>query len=566
MTNRSEPNQSHEYRLRDAVALAALVALGVVVPVAFGVASGAAFIPRNDDWVYRRIALEFAGTGVLALHSVTTMMVGLIVGVQPILRALGDTTVAFAVAGWSSALAVVIAAYGLARVFLPPRRAALAASLTIVFPGYLAYATSFMTDAPAVAAQFICLGLGANAVRARPVRTGQLTAALVAGFVGFSIREFAIAAPMAVAGSALWADRRQWSTWTLSALFGIGCVALYALKLTLPGQAVSGGVGTGAITNMFPALTSISLVALPAALLAARHSFRTWPRFDIALGAEIGLIVAAADVMLSSEANAPAALLDNLTSQFGVPSSWYLIGGRPLVLGNTAWLLFNAVAVVSAVITSTVAFCIATAYIRRCRRSGRTLSSIIGQPHGVIALFILAVLAGLTAYSVRFAVFDRYLWSLLPPLAILLLAQSHLPERRVSAGRMLDVVASLSLLSWCALLGVSVMFMLNSYAFDAARWQGGDRLVNAGIPGAAIDAGYEWVGEHQPELPPPNPPPGGETFYEHWWPERVKCAVVAGSPPPKNLPTVGLVRWSLFLVTGPPETLYLYRAAAGCAA
>src|SRR6266576_1401233 len=118
--------------------LVGLLLLGVVLPVVVGAIAGSLEIPRNDDWSYRRIALELARTGRLA--------------VIPVL-------------------------------------------LLVVFPGYLAYATSYMSDVPAAAAEFACLALGAIALARRPVPAGWLLAAVAVGFLAFSIRDFAVAAP-----------------------------------------------------------------------------------------------------------------------------------------------------------------------------------------------------------------------------------------------------------------------------------------------------------------------------------------------------------------------------------
>jgi hypothetical protein len=535
-----------------------------VTPAALSVASGAALIPRNDDWVYRRIAVELADTGILSLHSVTTMMVGLIVSAQPLLRLVGDPSTAFAIAGLAFAIAGVTGAFALARQFLGPWRAALAASLVVVFPGYLAYATSFMTDAPTLAAQLICLALGARALRDRSVNLKVLALAVVVGFLGFSVREFAIVAPATVLASALWAQPRRTAIWSLAAALGLACTSLYAIKLSLPGQVVSGGVGSGIVFNMLPALTTISLIALPAAIVAARDRFQVWNRFDLAVGAELGLAIVGFHVIgWVHEGVVTTALLDNLTSQYGVPSSWYIIGGRPLVFADPVWFALNALALVATVFTSSVGTAVVGAYLRRSRRSGRSPLSTLGTPTGILAIFVLATLAGLAVYGSRYALFDRYFWPLLPPLALLLMYRARSEVVLAPAGASARP-GVLVIASWLVLLSVSMLYMLNSFAFDAARWRGAERFVALGVPAENIDAGYEWVGQHQPDLPGPNPPPGNEIFYERWWPTRHACAIVAGMPDP-SATTVDVIPWNLFLVGGPPEQLYLYRrASAGC--
>lgn len=540
-----------------------LALLGVGIPGAFAIASGVAEIPRVDDWVYRRIAVDFATTGNLGLHSVTTMMVGMIVAAQPLLRLTGESSTAFAIAGLGFACAAVVGAFSLARQFLGVWPAALVASLVAIFPGYLAYATSFMTDAPALAAQLVCLALGVRALRAGPVRLRLLALAALVGFLGFSIREFAIAAPFAVLASAVWSQPRRIGVWTIAVGFALGCAGLYAIKLTAPGQVVSGGVGTGTLANILPAITTICLVVSPAAAIAARRHIGAWSRFDLALGAEVGLtIVGFLAFMSVRDGTIVNAFLGDLVSQYGVPTGAYIIGGRPMVFADPVWIGLNVLALGATVLTSSVTAGVVGAYLRRCRQSGRNPMSVVGRPAGILLLFASATLGGLAIYGAKYALFDRYFWPLLPPLAVLLMYRARSgPNARPSSSTPRGWTA-VATGAWVVLLTMSLLFMLNSLAFDAARWRGGEQLVGLGIPAQEVDAGYEWVGQHQPELPLPNPPIGNTIFYEYWWPGRLACGIVAGSPDPQGAVVVGAVPWNLFLVGGPTEQLYLYRRTA----
>ena len=263
---------------RDLLAIGALLIVGAALPAAFALASGAASIPRNDDWVYRRIALELSETGILSLHRVTTMMVGLIAVVQPILALVPNKQNAFVFAGTAFAIVAIFAAYGLSRRFLPTWQAGIAASLLLIFPGYLAYATSFMTDVPALAAQLGCLAIGVRAIRGREVRPWPLVISLVVGFAGFSIREFAAAAPIAVVAAAVWARPRKVSSWVIGLTFGICCIALYVAKAAQIGQIASGGTGGGTLASIVPVATTLSFVTFPAALVGARNRYSSWRR------------------------------------------------------------------------------------------------------------------------------------------------------------------------------------------------------------------------------------------------------------------------------------------------
>jgi hypothetical protein len=353
-------------------------------------------------------------------------------------------------------------------------------------------------------------------------------------------------------------------TWAVASALGASCAGLVLLKVSMPGQTVTGGVGTGTIINMLPAISSLCLVASPAVLVRANERWRTWNRFDVALGGALGCAVVAFLGMLWVRAGSPTALLDNLSSQYGVPSSWYIIGGRPLVFDNPAWFALNLLALAATVVTSGVVMGDVGRYVRTCWQKPRTCLDEFGRPAGTLILFVAITIAGLTVYSIKSAVFDRYLWPLVPATAILMMYRPDLDAASRSWMWRLRLTRLSSFLCWTILLGVSLLYMLNSFAFDVARWQGGERLAALGTRAETIDAGYEWVGEHQPSLPPPNPPSGTEVFYERWWPSRITCGIVSGSPLPDARPT-DAVPWRLFLIGGPEEKLYLFRRAdPGC--
>ena len=110
--------------------------------------------------------------------------------------------------------------------------------------------------------------------------------------------------------------------------------------------------------------------------------------------------------------------------------------------------------------------------------------------------------------------------------------------------------------------------MLNSFAFDAARWKAGNRLVQTGLAPELVDAGWEWVGLYQPgwqvgyQLVPTR------TYYERLWPGRRQCGIATSvqGDAPSGSTLVGTVPYSLFLIAGPVEQIYLYRVPeATCA-
>ena len=206
-------------------------------------------------------------------------------------------------------------------------------------------------------------------------------------------------------------------------------------------------------------------------------------------------------------------LLVDLTSQYGVPSPSYLVGGRPLILDDWAWIAVNVVALVATVFTMTVVGGMSGSYLRRSRRLGRNPIAIAGTPTGILLMFVGVTIIGLSAYGLKSALFDRYFWPIVVPIATLLMYHSQIDWSSL-ASRWAGLVVT----TWLVLAALSVMLMLNSFAFDVARWRGGDRLVELGLAAASIDAGYEWVGQHQPDLPEPGPPSG------------TKCSTSIGGP------------------------------------
>ena len=257
-------------RRQDVLTVAGLLLLAVLFPLLVSASAGTLEIARNDDWLYRRIAVDLARTGRLALGGMSsTMIVGQILFAQPFLWLSGLQPWAFTAAGVVFAVGGILSAYALARQLLPARRAVLAATLLTLFPGYLAYATSFMSDVPALAAQFLCLALGARAVRYRPVHVGWLVASTTIGLFAFSIREFALAAPAGVMVAAVVADHGRSRTWAFAIAVAAGCVAIFVWKSTLAGQLPPLLFPHESFTESTQALSTLAFVIAPAALVGA---------------------------------------------------------------------------------------------------------------------------------------------------------------------------------------------------------------------------------------------------------------------------------------------------------
>ena len=551
--------------------LVGLLLLGVVLPFVVGLAAGSLEIPRNDDWSFRRIALDLARTGQLTLGGASQMMiVGQILLTQPVLWLSGLQPWAFTVAGVVFGGGAMISAYVMARQILPARLAVIPAVLLALFPGYLAYATSYMSDVPAAAAEFACLALGAIAIARRPVATGWLLAAVAVGIFAFSIREFAVAAPASVVLAVLCAEPLRRRNWAIGIAAAGCCVALYLWKSSLSGQLDDIAPHPLTTAGLLLAPPNVAFVMAPAALIAAARWRHHWRRFDVVVGAEIGLMVVGLRVVQwLATGRMPQIFLDNLMSQWGVPTQVLVTGGRPILFTDAVWVAFNMFALGAIVITLAVGAGIAGVHLRRSRQSSRGLLTRMGSAQGVLFLFIVGTVVGLELFALRYSIYDRYLWPIIPPLATLFLyVPSDLQERSPShlnqRPRWLPLTAAAAA---AVLATMAVIYMFNSHAFDSGRWRAGVELARQGIPTNEIDAGYEWMGYHSTSPARMANPAPGPTFYRGWWPSFRSCGLVSSEP--QSLADghlVGTIEYELNLFSGPTETLYLYRLdGPGCA-
>ena len=410
---------------RDLAAILALLAVAVVVPTAVALAAGAIDIPRNDDWSYRGIALHLYQTGRLELDgNVASTLVGQILFAQPFLWLTGGATWALTVVGLLAAVVAIVAGYLLVRRLVPAGRATLAVLLLALFPGYLAYVPTYMTDVPAMAAEFVCLGLGIAAVSGGRIRGRWLVASMVVGIFAFTIREFALAAPASVLVAAVLIQPRRWLPWLTGFAVVVSCVAIYSLRTQLPGQI---GLAPHPVSDYFSdrvarAVSSLAFVLLPAAVVAAASWWRTWRPTDVAVGAILGLILVRERIGdLVASQTMPPVLLDNLASQWGSPLQYMTFGSRPLLFSDVVWSTVNGIALVATIVVFAVGAGIVGFHARRAVRSPRAVAGRLASPAGIVLMFCVAMSVGLIAFGLTGTMYDRYLWPLVPTLAGLLL-------------------------------------------------------------------------------------------------------------------------------------------------
>ena len=284
--------RSHRLRrepltLADAGILAGLVVLGVALPIALAVWSHAFAIARYDDWAYRRVLMEFVRTGHISLVGWGAMtLVGQILWAAPFVVVLGAYP-------WVPGVTVAVAstiglgsAYWLARSVVGRARGAACAVLVLALPGVLVNTSTFMTDLPALSADLLCLALGAAALRREGTRRWAfLAASMAVGCLGFSVREFDLAAPAAVLVALGVQDARQWRgprrhLWVYC-LAGVvvlavcGAVYLWTGHLANAQQETAGPPTASALRAIGEAYFTLAFFVSPFLPVAVRRSWRT---------------------------------------------------------------------------------------------------------------------------------------------------------------------------------------------------------------------------------------------------------------------------------------------------
>ena len=555
--------------MADAGILAGLVVLGVAVPIALAVWSHAFAIARYDDWAYRRVLMEFVRTGHISLVGWGAMtLVGQILWAAPFVVVLGAYP-------WVPGVTVAVAstiglasAYWLARSVVGRARGAACAVLVLALPGVLVNTSTFMTDLPALSADLLCLALGAAALRREGTRRWAfLAASMAVGCLGFSVREFDLAAPAAVLIALGVQDARQWRgprrhLWVYC-LAGVvvlavcGTVYLWTGHLANAQQETAGPPTAAGLRAVGEAYFTLALFVSPFLPAAVRRSWRT-----SSLGLPVGLAQPAVvfAVGLALLASGHGVFTGNYLAQQGMSTNASLPGGRPELFAGPVWRLLELVGLAAG---SALAFVAANA----TRDLVRTRSRLPISEKSIVMLFTWLSAAGLVLYGlfVRAAIFDRYVWALAfgaavlladfssKPVAVTRPAVYHEPRWGARASQ-----AALALVA----IAVGGVVALNADAYDGARWAAGQEAVRAGYLASEVDAGFDWVGSHTsaPAVRGRNVPGAAsyETWYDQLFPGFKDCAFVSGSRLAEpHLSVLGAVKYKEFgfALT---EHLYIY--------
>ena len=357
------------WTVADTLIVVALVVVGVAIPAGIALWSHAFGIPRYDDWAYRRVLAEFVQTGHISLVGWGAMtLVGQLFWAAPFAIILGGHPW---VAGFSVAIASAIgigSAYWLARAVLKRRAwGAGCTLLALAAPGFLVNTSTFMTDLPAFSAEVTCLALGVAALGRRGrARWALLAASMAVGCAGFSVREFDLAAPVAVLVTLAMQDRisgrddkkiggaKGAAPRNLTVYYAVGagllalCAAIYVWTWSLSGAQHEGlGLPTvSALRAVAGGYFALALFVAPFLPAAARRSWSSRPsrRGPSTRGHRVGIaasVIFAIGVVLI--VTGKSLFSGNYLTQQGMSTTATLPGFRPVLFPGPVWTLLELV-------------------------------------------------------------------------------------------------------------------------------------------------------------------------------------------------------------------------------
>ena len=324
-----------------------LVVAAIAIPLGLAAYAGAIGLPSNDDWVYMRAALGVYETGQVGAFGHTTAFIGQLGLVQPFLWLSGGQPWAFTAFGLVMAGVGIACTYLLARRYLGIGSGVMVVLLVLAFPGFARSSASFMTDVPTYALIMLCLLLGTRSGDDGWARA-SLVASVAVGVLATSIREFALAAPLAVLIAAWvrsWPRHRLW-LYGVAILLTAGVIAILAVSSAVPGH---GGVAKpqlGGLIVLGPAFATLAAVLLPATVLALSRRTTTLSREQI-------IVVVALACLLVFDPNGP--ILGNIWTQQGLAANNVLAGFRAPLIGNTGWAVSRQVVLLAAILAAVAA-------------------------------------------------------------------------------------------------------------------------------------------------------------------------------------------------------------------
>jgi hypothetical protein len=544
--------------------LTGIVAVTVGLPLASAFATGAIDIPHNDDWAYSRIALDLAESGELRLVGWNQMsLIGHLVWALPFLALFGESLQVLHVAQAVAAAAGIVLSYLVVRRFLRTSLALVATALLAVFPGYALLSTTYMTDTTAFAAQLACLWLGLIAVDRARFADPLLVGSIGVGLFAYTIREAALAAPLAVLTGRLAAGggpRARRHTVALLLLVLSFAAAFFAWRHTLPGDESPWTLGSlppyERVEPLVRAFFTSAFAALPALLLTLRSGFaRNVSIWSGVTG--LGAAALGAVTIVRGGPGPQTLFLGNSLTRVGAVAD--TLFGRPVLFPAWAWGAMTLAALAAGILLAMLLAASVERVLRtRPVRRAPAISprAVVGGAYAMLTVALLVVRSS----SGGALLFDRYLWGIQLFLLVLLLSP-------VSAARRPQRWAALACAA--ALAVISLVIVLEEHTSSVARWSAGQASVAAGAPARTVDAGFEWMGWHYDGVVGSF---AGEPRWRRpasWYnvlkfPDLANCTVMAYAPRREPwLETVQVRSYRAFGLWGRRQ-VYVYRNRPAC--
>lgn len=463
-------------------------------------AHGALGAARNDDWVYYRMAFDFAETGRLRFDPYTsTMLVGQIVAAKPVIWLFGPSIAALQLCVAVIGAVAMALMYLFIRRFLPPLWSAFSVACVALGPIWGGVSVTFLSDAPALALQVLCLFTALPALTGAKIRWPWLIASLAVGLAGFSFREYAIAAVASVLLVALLKHRKSGGSVTLLLAAGavwLGiAIAMFAWRSSLVD-------GERALRPRLELDQRIGILALG---LLTTAGFMLFPAAATLVPMSIGRLlrrywlITAFFVLFftytSSVLNIP--LLVGNYIRLGGSYSGTISGLAPRVFSEEVWwgMMLLANVATSLLLTFVIAMAVQRVQSRRRRRAVATdrpwspdrTAFLLAAAFSSIGLFLTIVVSIVSGGRP----FDRYLVGIIPFAAA---AAIYLARGRAVTNTSKFVGAAV--LATMALIGIVQVDA--SATYDGTKWSLGTEGERLGYAASTIDAGYEWYGFHQP--------------------------------------------------------------------
>jgi hypothetical protein len=474
---------------------AVVIACIIGVPVIDAIASGAFAIPHGDDWAFFRIAGDFERSGHLTLLNWNQMtLIGHILWGVPFVGVLGTTFTAVHVASVTAATICLVAAYWLFRRFLPAGLALFGIAVFGLDPMIARLMTSYMTDLTGLAAQLTCLALGLAALDgSRRNRTALFAGALVIGFLGFTIREVSVTAPLAVLCAHALQARQHAMCVRRIGMAAAALIAASAVFYIWRQRLHNGGApyAGGLLGPMQRAETLVSLyftlalTILPAVALGA-HSIREHLHSRVAwIAASVVAITGVIRIGIAPSPRVDALLVGGsyFSRTPGGPGG--LLGNGPSIVETTAiwWSVVAVTLVAGACLAGLAAKRIALSHPVLLLRRRAALDAEMAM-----IWLLLAFSGGVVLLRVLTSnlVYDRYLVPLIPAATLIVLRWVS----RATAVRLAR--AGYAALGFAAVL--TFVLVGENNALSAGQWRAAERLVVAGFSPSRVAGGFEWSG------------------------------------------------------------------------